>query len=57
MKILFKIILLLLIIFYACQEKEVFQGLPPEPEEVFGKLYIDSNPQGAQIFLDKISFG
>lgn len=57
MKILFKIILLLLIIFYACQEKEVFQGLPPEPEEVFGKLYIDSNPQGAQIFLDKKNMG
>ncbi|MCK9279946.1 MAG: PEGA domain-containing protein [Melioribacteraceae bacterium] len=45
------------IFIYSCKDKEVFTGSPPEPEEVFGNIYIDSKPQGAQIFLDNKNMG
>ncbi|MFA7289515.1 MAG: two-component regulator propeller domain-containing protein [Melioribacteraceae bacterium] len=51
------LILLVILIAYSCKDKEVFTGSPPEPKEVFGKIYIDSRPQGALIFLDNKNMG
>ena len=48
---------LMVFAFLSC-EKEVYTGLPTGPETInFRKLSIDSNPQGAAIYLDSMNTG
>ncbi|MFC2135003.1 two-component regulator propeller domain-containing protein [Bacteroidota bacterium] len=53
--ILFAFIILAMLV-SSC-EREVFTGPPDTPPATNGKVFVDSEPQGAKIFLNKQNYG
>jgi len=56
-KYLFFFSIILLLIVSSCKDKEVFTGVEDERPEAFGKLFIESSPSNARVFLNGKNMG